>query len=45
VPKKYGKLPIAKAEDVEFSREVADQEDIEAQQRAKVADKRQEKQK
>jgi hypothetical protein len=43
MPKKRGKLPIAKAEDVEFARELADREDMQAQHRAKAADKRQEK--
>jgi hypothetical protein len=35
------KLPINKNEDVEFSRELADQEDKEAQARADKADQRQ----
>ncbi|GAA0377780.1 YfhD family protein [Bacillus horti] len=36
-------LPIAKNESVEFSMEYADREDLKALQRAKKADKRQEK--
>lgn len=36
-------LPIAKNEDVEFSMDLADEDDLEALQRAKKADKRQEK--
>lgn len=36
------KLPVNKVEDVEFSTELADQEDLEAQERSKQADKRQE---
>lgn len=40
---KKKKLPIAKEEDVEYSRELADKADIEAQKRAAAADKRQEK--
>lgn len=36
------KLPITKDEDVEFSKEAADAEDLEAQARAKKADHRQE---
>lgn len=35
------KLPIAKAEDVEFSMEKADAEDLEALERMEAADKRQ----
>ena len=35
-------LPIAKNEDVEFSREMADEDDVEANNRAKAADQRQE---
>jgi hypothetical protein len=41
--KKNKQLPIAKNEDVEFSREFADREDFQAQRRAQRADKRQEK--
>jgi hypothetical protein len=36
------KLPIAKNEDVEFSMEAADEEDIEAVKRMEAADSRQE---
>ncbi|MBP1156355.1 MULTISPECIES: YfhD family protein [unclassified Paenibacillus] len=36
-------LPIAKNEDVEFSSELADAEDMEANRRAEAADSRQEK--
>ncbi|WP_270172314.1 YfhD family protein [Paenibacillus sp. SYP-B4298] len=36
-----GKLPVAAAEDVEFSAEQADAEDLEAQERAAKADRRQ----
>ncbi|WP_123043550.1 YfhD family protein [Cohnella candidum] len=35
-------LPTASAEDVEFSEELADEDDREAQQRAAEADRRQE---
>ncbi|WP_281888293.1 YfhD family protein [Paenibacillus sp. YYML68] len=35
-------LPIAKNEDVEFSAEIADAQDLEAQERAALADARQE---
>lgn len=35
-------LPINKVEDVEFSQDLADQEDLEALQRAQEADRRQE---
>ncbi|WP_274363238.1 YfhD family protein [Paenibacillus thermotolerans] len=35
-------LPIAKNEDVEFSRELADEEDMEAMKRMEAADRRQE---
>lgn len=35
-------LPIAKNEDVEFSAELADEDDVEAQERANAADYRQE---
>jgi len=38
-----GKLPIGKAEDVEFSAELADQDDKEAQARAAEADRRAER--
>ncbi len=38
---KVSKLPIAKNEDVEFSAELADQDDKEAQARADQADARQ----
>lgn len=41
---KKKKLPINKLEDVEFSSELADQDDIEAQKRAQQADRRQEQQ-
>ncbi|MBN2983289.1 MULTISPECIES: YfhD family protein [Cohnella] len=34
------KLPVASAEDVEFSQELADEDDLEAQQRAEEADRR-----
>jgi|GEM_PF-4699350 hypothetical protein len=34
------RLPAAKAEDVEFSREAADRDDLEAQRRAAEADRR-----
>lgn len=34
-------LPINKVEDVEFSQELADQEDLEALKRAQEADRRQ----
>jgi hypothetical protein len=36
----YDALPIGSEEDVEFSEELADHEDIEAQQRAAEADRR-----
>jgi hypothetical protein len=36
------KLPITKGEDVEFSKEAADAEDLEAVERAEEADHRQE---
>jgi hypothetical protein len=35
-----GKLPVGCNEDVEFSREMADEDDIEAQERAAAADRR-----
>lgn len=35
-------LPVAKNEDVEFAAELADEDDLEAQQRAEAADDRQE---
>ncbi|CAG7634634.1 YfhD family protein [Paenibacillus allorhizosphaerae] len=38
------KLPIAKQEDVEFSAEAADRDDLEALERAEEADARQEQQ-
>lgn len=38
--KKNTNEPIAKAEDVEYSRELADENDVEAQARAKEADER-----
>ncbi len=38
-----GKLPIGKAEDVEFSEEMADAADKEAQARAAAADQRAER--
>jgi len=41
--KKRKNLPIAKNEDVEFSRELADREDFQALRRAHRADRRQEK--
>ncbi|WP_019536091.1 YfhD family protein [Paenibacillus ginsengihumi] len=34
-------MPIGKKEDVEFSRELADQDDLKAQERAAAADTRQ----
>jgi hypothetical protein len=34
-------LPVGKKEDVEFSRELADQEDMEAVKRMEAADRRQ----
>ncbi|MCZ8518698.1 MULTISPECIES: YfhD family protein [Paenibacillus] len=37
-----GQLPIAKNEDVEFSSELADANDLQAQERADLADARQE---
>jgi len=40
---KAGKLPIGKAEDVEFSQELADAEDKEAAARAEAADRRAER--
>lgn len=40
---KSKQLPIAKNENVEFSKEVADQEDFQALKRAQRADHRQEK--
>ncbi|WP_211246693.1 YfhD family protein [Cohnella pontilimi] len=36
----YDQLPMGSAEDVEYSEELADHEDIEAQQRAAEADRR-----
>lgn len=36
-----GRLPVAKSQDVEFSMEEADAEDLEAIERAEAADKRQ----
>ncbi|MCI3923225.1 YfhD family protein [Paenibacillus sp. TRM 82003] len=39
---KNNKLPVAKNEDVEFSRELADDEDMEALERMEAADRRQE---
>lgn len=36
------RLPIAKNEDVEFSAELADSDDLEAEERAALADARQE---
>lgn len=36
----FAELPLGKAEDVEFSEELADEADRTAQQRAKEADKR-----
>lgn len=41
--KRDKQLPIVKAEDVEFSAELADKEDRQAQARAKAADKREER--
>lgn len=38
----FEKLPTNQAEDVEYSRELADEDDLEAQERARQADKRQE---
>ncbi|MBB6675388.1 YfhD family protein [Cohnella nanjingensis] len=34
------RLPVAKAEDVEFARDQADAEDLEARERAAAADRR-----
>jgi hypothetical protein len=39
---RQNQLPVAKSEDVEYSEELADAEDIEAGQRAEAADQRQE---
>jgi hypothetical protein len=39
---KNNQLPVEKNEDVEFSRELADREDLEAVARAESADERQE---
>ncbi|HZG76911.1 MAG TPA: YfhD family protein [Paenibacillus sp.] len=36
------RLPVAKNEDVEFSRELADEDDLEALERMHAADRRQE---
>ena len=36
------KLPVAKNEDVEYSRELADADDLEAVERMEAADRRQE---
>jgi len=41
----FGNLPIGKAEDVEYSEELADADDKEASKRAAEADARAEKQK
>ncbi|BBH21314.1 hypothetical protein Back11_26590 [Paenibacillus baekrokdamisoli] len=41
----FGRLPISKNEDVEFSEDLADENDIKAQQRAAEADKRAERSK
>ncbi|MFC6332048.1 YfhD family protein [Paenibacillus septentrionalis] len=38
---RHKNLPVNKVEDVEFSRELADQEDLEALERAEKADRRQ----
>ncbi|MBE3553829.1 MAG: YfhD family protein [Thermicanus sp.] len=40
---KKEKMPLGKREDVEFSHEEADAEDLEAAERAKKADERQER--
>lgn len=40
-PQKSRRLPIVKAQDVEFSIDEADDEDMEALERAEAADKRQ----
>jgi hypothetical protein len=39
--KNNNKLPVGKKEDVEFSRELADNEDLEALKRMEAADRRQ----
>jgi|GEM_PF-1006930 len=36
----FGNLPVGKAEDVEYSEELADAEDLKAAQRAAAADRR-----
>lgn len=41
--KNKNKDGIIKAEDVEYSRDLADQDDLEAQERAKAADQRAQK--
>jgi hypothetical protein len=41
LPKIARRLPIVKAQDVEFSIDEADEEDLEAMERAEAADKRQ----
>jgi hypothetical protein len=41
----FGQLPIGKNEDVEYSEELADQADREAQRRANAADQRAEQNK
>jgi hypothetical protein len=41
LPKTARRLPIVKAQDVEFSMDEADAEDLEAMERAEAAEKRQ----
>lgn len=41
LPKVSRRLPIVKTQDVEFSIDEADEEDLEAMERAEAADKRQ----
>ncbi len=41
LPKTARRLPIVKAQDVEFSMDQADEEDLEAMERAEAAEKRQ----
>lgn len=45
MPKRKKETPIAKTEDVEFSRDMADRDDFEALRRSKKADKRAENKK
>lgn len=40
----FGDLPIGKNEDVEFSEELADEDDLEAVKRAEAADNREQQQ-